>query len=306
MDRFTKIALASAIALAFSAQTNAAMYTPQPTIPIQEEPFFSGFYFGVGAGVVGVNGDVTTTHKQVNNSTITVTFEDDSTFEIYDFDTVHKGNNVEKYGFNAMVFAGFGQVMDPNYYLGGELFANYFSPDAKYSFDGVLAGDSLDLTYMTTTKIKNKYSYGGDIRLGYLFFPKTMFYVLFGVDYAKFKVNSIGTAGINSSTPIPPENTLTLVNNFSKNKFGYTPGIGIEFVLNKNDDNFTLRAEYRHTFYSSFERTIYGNPNSSDEDPYDPGQGDEEQLLPTSKHSLTTKVKPNRGVFSINLSYYLK
>jgi hypothetical protein len=324
MNKFTKITLASAIACVFSAQANAGAYTPQPTIPVQEEPFFNGFYIGVGAGVVGINGDVTT-HNTIGEwpfeasfsrnysypDTSDITAEGSLTIE--NFSHLHKGDNIGKYGFGAAIFAGFGQVMNSSYYLGAELFANYFSPDMKHSFErslDVSFDDTIEFTYendegtatafyTTTTKVKNKYSYGGDVRLGYLISPKTMFYVLFGLDYAKFKVESMSSLpliAINGYSPPVPINGMAITNNFSKSKFGYIPGVGLETVLN-NNDNFTLRAEYRHAFYPSFEKTVYGELREEPVRGITPGD---------DVHSLITKVKPSRGVFSLNLSYYLK
>ena len=51
MNKFTQIALASAVAMTFAAQAYAGAYMPPHAIPV-EEPSFQGFYLGVGGGIV--------------------------------------------------------------------------------------------------------------------------------------------------------------------------------------------------------------------------------------------------------------
>lgn len=243
-----------------------------------ERPYFNGPYVGLGVGIVGAYADV-------NSSSMNV-----FSYSVFDYkfsvnDTFDKG----EYGENVNIFAGYGRTLNSSYYLGGELFGHYFSHgliDCEGNSIHHLSGLDPTMTATVSTRVKNSYSFGGDIRAGYLISPRTIIYILFGLDYAKFKVKDELAL-----TEMMQHNlvfTANLNNNFTKRKLGYLPGIGIETSLN---DHISLRAQYTYTFYSSFEHAGIVSSFVEGATPVD------------YSGNLTTKVKPYRQLFTVKLSY---
>jgi len=246
------------------------------------KPYFDGFYLGIGGGVVSstavvdgaVNGYV---HMPDGN-------------DFVKFNGSHSAD-FGKHGLNANIFVGFGKTLKSSFYLGGELYGNYFTPRIKGSYDYMVKnGMTVDNQYPASgsAKIKSPYSYGGDLRIGYLFTPKTMIYVLFGLDYAKFDVENEMAAG----AVIGGNNFVTNISDkFSKYLLGYMPGIGIETALAKH---LSFRAQYTYTFYPSFSHDATKDGIFIDQK--------FERPFPY-KIDMKTKIKPSRGLFTIMLSY---
>lgn len=145
---------------------------------------FTSFYFGFG-GVF---------------SKTKATFE-----ERYSYLSPIKTYNTEsKTGFNA--FTGCGRTFD-NVYFGGEIFLNSIDSES------------------TNIKISlSNYSFGGNLRLGYLLTRSFMLYALAGVDLLKYSNNETSES--------------------SGYKVGLMPGVGAEFLLN---DNWGVRTQYTYT-----------------------------------------------------------
>jgi opacity protein-like surface antigen len=229
---------------------------------VPAQPYFDGFYAGLGGGVVSSTADTKTTFT-IDQVAIPTYLSGNGT-RIF---SATKKMDLGKHGVNGNVFAGFGRTLNSSYYLGGELFGNLFSPKMK---------GSVTSTYFNiSTEVKSPYSFGGDIRGGYLIYPKVMLYVLFGLDYAKFKVD----------TSAWYTTTGSMSNDFSKWKLGYMPGLGVEIGL---CEYLSLRAQYTYTFYPSFSHSsvkIFPRPPNKYDD------------------TLKTKVDPSRGLFTLKLSY---
>jgi opacity protein-like surface antigen len=265
MDRHLKNGLSALIFVFFLCLASSAFaggYAPAV-------PYFDGFYAGLGGGVVSAMADTKTTAagavvspgpEPANSSSVAID---------HDLD-------LGKHGVNGNVFIGFGKTLGSAYYLGGELFGNLFSPKMKGSFSA--STTIVTANMQASTKVKSPYSFGGDIRGGYLVFPKVMLYVLFGLDYAKFKVNSDISTDLLVRTPI------MLDNDFSKWRLGYMPGVGIELGL---CNHLSLRGQYTYTFYPSFSRSVSGSFSAAAD------------VDATAK----TKVDPSRGLFTLKLSY---
>jgi opacity protein-like surface antigen len=222
----------------------------------QEKPYFDGFYAGLGGGVV---------HSQAN-------VEDYFSAKTAGGDpglSLNHTLDLGKHGVNGNIFAGFGKTLKSCYYLGFELFGNLFSQKMEGSFT---AKNILKLS----SEVKNPYSLGGDIRAGYLVFPRVMLYVLFGLDYAKFEVeNTYADIGVTPGK---------MANDFNKWRWGYMPGAGIEVGL---AHHLSLRAQYTYTIYNSFSRSITERrPENLNE-----------------LWTLKTKVDPERSLFTLKLSY---
>ncbi len=241
------------------------------TLPVvQVKSNFDGAYFGVGAGAV---------HIWPNAKSSYSALEDVIEYPEYPEKSSHDFR-LGGYNLTADVFAGCGKVFQSPYYLGGEIFANYFGSKAKGSHDLIHDTYGNILNMMTT--VKNPYSFGGDLRTGYLIWPRMMIYVLFGLDYAKFDVKSEAIDSGEKSI-----SRMLITNEFNKWRLGYMPGIGMEMGLN---DRMSLRAQYAYTFYPSF---------SHDTSIRDPGR----QNFSPSTVSLKTKIKPYRDTFTVMLSY---
>ena len=246
--------------------------TPMPA-PVQEPEYFNGFYLGVGAGLAKPNAKVQYDYD----------IEESISDDIDDFDLLAKSNDSGKYGFGASIFAGFGKVFDSTTYLGAEIFGNYFEPDMTLSSSTFITSDEETVSASLKTTIENDYSYGILARAGYLFSPKTMFYVLFGVELSEFDVKSAATFdGFDETVGHGADEELTTVNKFDTTKIGYLPGVGMETVI---DDQITLKMQYVYAFYSSFKHTFNYSNNI--------------------EKTYTTKVDPSRGYLSLMLSWYV-
>ncbi|KPJ68145.1 MAG: hypothetical protein AMJ43_01720 [Coxiella sp. DG_40] len=275
MNRYLKYGL-STVVVAFSLGITTVVLASgfyAPAAPA-EGPYFNGPYLGIGAGIVHAHVDA----NEEGSGEVTV---EETTH--YNFDKSHNFD-MGKCGFNGNVFVGYGKTFEssPSYYLGGEMFGNYLSPTLKgssYSYTNP-TGDGQKIMSMYT-EVKNPYSFGGDIRGGYLVNPKTMVYALFGLDYAQFKVKSgFGYQYIDMAID------RHVAHDFSKWKLGYMPGVGIETGLTAH---VSLRAQYTYTFYSSFSKNVLN--------------GDDQQPQKEYKEKLVTKVKPSTGLFTVKLSY---
>jgi opacity protein-like surface antigen len=284
MNKYFKYELIVVVAVfAFGLTTVVlanGLYTTPPAPA--EAPYFDGSYVGIGVGVVHAHAD---TNAESSYEVSLEPTQDPINGHYY----YNKSHNFDmgKYGFNGNIFVGYGKTFEssPSYYLGGELFGNYFSPKLKGSSysSGTTMYDS-SYTMSINTEVKNTYSIGGDIRAGYLVMPRTMIYALFGLDYARFKVKS---EFVFNPSYIGAPGPAQVNNDFSKLKLGYMPGIGMEMVLT---DHFSLRAQYTYAFYSSLSNTV------TKVIPQPVGGG-------VGHATLNTKIKPSRGLFTVKLSY---
>ena len=231
------------------------------------KPYFDGFYGGIGMGAVAALSDVKTSSELWLMSTPPLALSQGS-----------RDLDLGKGGFNANIFVGYGKTLNRSYYLGGELFGNYFTPKAT----GSHVIDVTGINPSSYNSVENRYSFGGDIRAGYLVSPRTMLYILFGLDYAKFKINSETTIDL-SSLGLSATN---INNNFNKWKLGYMPGVGIETGLT---DHLSIRAQGTYTYFPSFSHSNtkdFVNPDGK-----------------TVYLTTDTKVKPSRWLFTVMLSY---
>lgn len=280
MNRYFKYGLSLVVTVFFLGIATAVLangfFAPRVST---DQPYFNGPYVGIGVGVVGAYADVK------SSSTHAFSYASrDYKFSVND--TFDKG----EYGENVNIFAGYGRTFEssPSYYLGGELFGHYFSHELKGCEGNSIHQiyNDVNKTASVSTKVKNPYSFGGDIRAGYLISPRTMIYILFGLDYAKFKVkNELALTETLQGNFIF---RADLDNNFTKWKLGYVPGVGIETSLN---DHISLRAQYACAFYPSFEHAGIVSNVTKGVTPVD------------YSGNLTTKVKPYKQQFTVKLSY---
>jgi opacity protein-like surface antigen len=221
-------------------------------------PYFTGPYLGIGGGVASLYTKLNTSYNFYNRPNIPASWL--------------LNGNLAKHGLNANVFIGYGTILKHYYYLSSELFANYFNPKTKYSYS------ELNAFQLASVQIKNPYSFGIDIRGGYLVLPRVMVYALLGTDYSKFKFESNGSTIDDGFKNI----TGSVSDNFDKYRWGIIPGVGVEVSL---CDHLALRGQYTYAFYQSFSHTATGKDKNN------------------NTQVLTNKVRPSRSLFTINLSY---
>ncbi|KPJ68139.1 MAG: hypothetical protein AMJ43_01675 [Coxiella sp. DG_40] len=192
---------------------------------------FDGFYLGIGPSLVATTGKAKT---DFDSSPLKYTvFGYPGTEEL----------PLSDYKFGVSGFGGYGITFYQNYYLGGELFANY-SPVKTFGAEW----NFTDGRHWYATQVKSDYTLGAALRIGYLLSQKSMIYALVGGDYTSFKVKSIdSTMTANRLIGVSPSLT--------KHVIGFIPGIGMETMLTKN---WALRGQYTYSLHQSFSDTYTG------------------------------------------------
>jgi opacity protein-like surface antigen len=236
MDK--KLAFITACATIFAAQsvladgTYSQVYDEEPYVGAQQiavpvnqvldkNDLFDGFYLGLGLGVGHTSTKSEITVNDMLGSATTDT-------------------NLGKTNFDGNIFLGYGSEFDSNspvpFYIGAEIFGRYNPVNIDNDVSVYHAGN----IYAFDGEFKNNYSLGIGLKGGVLLSPKTMIYILLGMDYAQFTYNE--------ETAIPARDDL----DFNVHKYGFMPGLGIETMLT---DHLSLRAEYTYTFYGVIEHT---------------------------------------------------
>jgi opacity protein-like surface antigen len=238
------------------------------------KPYFDGFYLGAGAGVGHAMADIT------HDYTFRQGDPGDPSAGVTPANSRGKFDRaVRRYGFNANIFGGFGKTFQTKYYLGGEIFANSLTAQPKLSndFDYKNTNNFSQVKYNINTKVRNPYSFGGSIRAGYLIGPRTMAYVGFGLDYAKFEVRDkwIDTSNVYTNNPV------AFINNINKWQLAYMPSIGMEAGI---CDHMSLRLQYTYTGYPSFQHS-------------------DSKIVNNNPGRVKINVNPSRGVLALMLSY---
>ncbi len=221
MKKLSVSVLALSMAAAGASFAESASYQP--------EDQFSGFYFGggVGAGVLITEFNQTDTVSNL---------------------TSKDSNYFGRAGFAGQVFAGYGQVFNDQFYVGGEV--AYLYQGAKISgTDQFLDGSAVATTKFSAT---DKNNFTAVAHLGYLFNDHYLGYILAGGTYGKQKAtlssSSSGTIGKNfSSSP-------------SKSKWGYVVGLG---GLTPVCDNVLVGGEVEYANFGKVSTNFGGNITSA-------------------------------------------
>lgn len=122
---------------------------------------------------------------------------------------------------------GYGMMANDWFYLGGEIFANVSNADQNFS-TGVTGS-----TY--TNKFEVNSSYGLGILPGIKMTDSTLTFVRLGWNWANLKTNETITGSAAGSK--------------SNTSNGFVFGVGMETLI---VDNWSLRGEFDHTWYSSY------------------------------------------------------
>lgn len=276
--------------------------------PAAAPEYFDGFVVGLEGGMQHLAGNVKDNASQVSSDETTY-IRQKITQVYFASDTNSLDNDVADNTLSGGLFAGYGKVFNSAYYIGGELYGRYAHNTINTHSSGVLNLFQLNTSdpnwtsekFSTSINVDSDWSFGGALKLGYLVTPKTMIYLLAGVENSRFKVDVNHTVSdpkiLSNGIPFPWSTNYS----FSENRWAFVPGIGIETMLS---DNLSLKAEYTYADYGSFSND---NTAHSSSVIYDATTN---AVIPTIKEQYDTtlssndKVKLNRGLFTLGLSYH--
>lgn len=253
-------------------------YVP-PATPPAPVNYFDGFYLGIGGGLHHTTADASATAVDEISG-----FRNGLEQSIY-YPSYPLSVNGDMGAISGVAqgFVGFGKSFgqNKNVYVGIELFGRYTPTDMSMSQTSqIVYGDIVGASATTEGKLTNDYSFGGDIRLGYLITPKIMTYVLAGVDVGKFnyKIHHVTstygeTGGLDYSSEVDTW------------QYGFMPGVGIEAMLN---DHVSLRAQYTYTFLGDGDNV----------------SGSSEIVDFVTSTASGTADSVQRGLFTLDLTYH--
>lgn len=211
---FFTAALSLLSSLVFAAHNYKADYKEE-CVPVMCRPemcLHDGFYLGLGLGYDA--------YKIRATNTVVI-----DGFTIASFNPP-----MSVKGWNASLFAGYGQYYDW-FYFAGEAFIGASNAASSYTANVPSAGAT------ATQEIDVRGSYGVAILPGLKVNPSTLMYVRLGYVRTKFKTKDFG--GV-------PTASFSVADNDWENGFNY--GLGMETAIY---DNWSLRGEYTYTSYSS-------------------------------------------------------
>jgi opacity protein-like surface antigen len=226
--------------------------------------YFDGLYVGIGAGVNYTTADASA------NSLNEFSFFSVDPIQVEDVLSAPRNLNSDLGQPNAAgeIFVGYGRTTSiksdhNNFYLGVELFGKYTPISMDSSVNGSVTSELPTQLVSVggssiSEELSNNYSVGGDLRIGYMFTPKTMVYILAGIEAGDFDYNV--DSSISYSTASNPDlvHSSHFSDEASQLKFGFMPGVGIETMIS---DNFSLRAQYAYTFFGD---VAFNNSNHRD------------------------------------------
>ncbi len=274
-----KTILSSSVFVA-SLLTASAVFAGGPEVVVIPD-YFSGFYIGgtVAGHHASLHENSTLTQTEpLTNSIIATRGRTDKPWDPTIFvapGTIQsvsaKGSSWDTFG---GVVGGIGKVWNHRWYLGAVGFGEWGDQSDKASVTtnsnltvgaitvgGVPAVFSSSGTVTSTTKTRLNNFYGGALKLGWLPYPRTMFYGKVGAAWTDLKVsntvsgsavstlsllNSTGTAVVGQTTVI---NTLNGSGSNSDTKVGIFAGVGAEQIV--WGDNVSVGVEWDYANFGS-------------------------------------------------------
>lgn len=282
-----KITLLGLAVLGFAGSAFASGAMPAPVSP---PDYFSGFNLGANVGVQHETGNVTNDFYNTYIDTQTTPNGTSTQNFVYNYS---QSSDVGNNALNGGLALGYGHTFNTSWFAGIEGFGRY--AHAKNHADLSYYYNNSDSGYQehanSSIDVKSDWSFGGDVKLGYLITPKTMFYVLAGAEYRKYSVdvfNNIITTSLGTETPYSYS--------YDKGKVAFMPGVGLETMLT---DKLSLGARY-----------TYANFGSLDQDYVNPTQvlGSDIEERTSTIYSLDSNshssAKIMRGLYSLDLTYH--
>ena len=212
--------LVVAAALPFALQAQAAGDQMPPD-------YFSGFYGGLGVGVSDMTANLKSSGEVDIGDPVIDALSANHSADLGD--AMVMGN----------IFVGYGMTFQSKYYLGAEIFGRYSPLRAETKNETDVYGDFSQVDM--NAKLSNDFVFGGLIRGGYLISPKTLLYVLVGVNGAPFK-HEWNASGVDDATDIAWQDKGSK----TSTKAAIMPGVGIEEMITSK---LSLRAQYTYSFY---------------------------------------------------------
>lgn len=204
--------------------------------------YFSGFYAGLGGGLQYLSGDL-----QINKVI-------DLLFINTDVRTVEKSYAPfsDLFG-DVEIYLGGGLELYNRFYCGIEGFAkNNLGNDLECSIylnDKIIQQNTPEVKVTFSNPrmvIRRAYEIGGLVRVGFFPNPKTMIYLLFGLEATKFHFKEKQDFTILEINLF--KNAMV---RFHEWKAGVMPGIGLETMI---IDNLSFRTEFTYSFYGSIRK----------------------------------------------------
>jgi hypothetical protein len=150
-------------------------------------------------------------------------------FAHWQLETPAGDGHFDFHGMNAGIFGGYGCILDPNFYLGGEVFADFIPLNtSKETINNIV--------YQT----KAKYGLGLRMIAGHYLYPATFIFVSLGVIDTAFEFEAV--------------NNLNVKNNENENAFAIQYGFGIQSKIYQKLEG---RLEYVYSNYQAF--NSFGN-----------------------------------------------
>ncbi len=130
---------------------------------------------------------------------------------------------------------GYGKYINEWFYLAGEIFGNVSGAETRFS--------AATATESVTGKFEVNGSWGLALLPGARLNDTSLGYVRLGWNWANLKANA--------SSTVPP--AAAVAGSKTNTSNGFVFGVGIETLL---WDNWSLRGEFDHTYYNSFNTTV--------------------------------------------------
>jgi opacity protein-like surface antigen len=292
--------------------------------------YFDGFYAGIGGGVAFTGADAKANGSGLLQHDETYT---DSNAPINNWSSSGKSNlplALDSKLNQAMgageIFVGFGKslaignVGRNNFYVGFEVFGKLTPTDMDTDYNG-LRTDSInvlppinqtDVLNSGTLKaqLENYYSFGGDLRFGYLITPRIMVYVLAGIDIAPFKYTVDYNGTISNDSYYNPITEKTLPINLASGvadgntswMSGFMPGVGVEAMIT---NHLSLRAQFVYTYWGEGDFGINDAHTSGYSYTATPKDGKTATLRDTFTSSVAGDASSiQRGLLTVDLTYH--
>lgn len=246
-------ATASAHTKGYKGESDLKCEAPAPCCPTCPVSLMDGFYVGLGLGYDSYR--VRNSFDVANN----------------DEDDFLSGNPpVSATGWVPELFLGYGKYVTDTFYLGGEAFINTSNAEGSYSVS--------DTDFNYSSKIEGGTGFGIAFLPGIKLNCTTLAYLRLGYNWERLEAKQSFT-DLDESTSGSVNTTNTV--------HGFSYGVGMESLISCN---WSLRAEYTHTNYSTF--------NSGLETPI-------VATLQGSTDTLSSKYDPSDNQFMLSLIYHI-
>jgi len=201
-----------------------------------ESSFFSRGYIGFGIGVPLILGK-----HYIDSSTEDLTATTLSVLPAVEV-------NIGKVGFIGDFHGGYGHTFPDTFYLGGELFLEWYTLSTRINLSRTVAFNGTTLLTPEFYQIRIKSAYGLLVHPGWQVTTDSLIYLSLGPTIGRLRNNShmsfIILPGTPTSTPL-----FIFEHDKDQRKLGFRTGIGTVLLLS---EHWAFRLEYLYTHYGHF------------------------------------------------------